>query len=267
MKKQITFLLMIAMSFGACSDYQKLFKSTDIELKYSKAIEYFDKGDFVKATALFDDVSPYFKGTPRSEKLLNYICKSYMGQKDYFSASEYYSTYVKTFPKGQFILESKYMIGYCYYLESPDARLDQTYTFKAITALQDFLDNYPENERTIEAVKLIDELNDKLAYKAFLNSKLYYNLGNYLGNNYEAAVISAQNALRDFPSSIYREDLLMIILESKYQQAVQSIEERKMDRYRNTQDEYYNYINEFPEGKSRKRADEILNQTKKITKD
>jgi outer membrane protein assembly factor BamD len=159
------------------------------------------------------------------------------------------------------------MIGYCFYLDSPDARLDQSSTVKAITALQEFIDLFPENERVKEAIKLIDELTDKLAYKDYLNAKLYFNLGNYMGNNYESAMITAQNSLRKYPASSYREELALIVLESKYQQAVQSVEEKKMDRYRNTIDEYYNFVNEFPDSKLRKQAEKIFNESKKIVKD
>ncbi|HLP06419.1 MAG TPA: outer membrane protein assembly factor BamD [Paludibacter sp.] len=267
MKKVPFILLLSVLFFASCGEYQKLLKSDDPELKYNKAVEYFDKGDFMRASTLFDAVSSYYKGTERSEYVLNYLAKSYLGQKDYFSASEYYKTYVKTYPKGKFVVEAKYMIGYCYYLDSPDTRLDQTSTYDAIASLQEFVDTYPESERVPDANKLLDELNDKLAYKSYLNAKLYYNLGNYMGNNYLSAVIAAQNALKKYPSTKYREELSMIILEAKYQQAVQSVEELKMDRYRNTIDEYYNYINEFPEGKSRKDADKIFNESKKIVKD
>jgi outer membrane protein assembly factor BamD len=159
------------------------------------------------------------------------------------------------------------MIGYCFYKDSPDARLDQTPTYNALSAFQEFIELFPESERVPEANKLIDELTDKLAYKAYLNSKLYYNLGNYLGNNYESSVIAAQNALKNYPSTKYREELSLLVLQSKYEQAVQSFQEKKLDRYRNTVDEYYNYINEFPEGKFRKEADKIFNESKKIVKD
>jgi outer membrane protein assembly factor BamD len=267
MKKYSFFLLLFAFSFYSCSDYQKILKSNDSELKYTKAIAYFDKGDFIEASTLFEDVSADFKGTDRSETVLNYMAKSYMGQKDYGSASEYYRTYVKTYPKGKYVVESKFMIGYCYYLDSPDARLDQTATHSAVSAFQEFLETYPESDRAAEATKLLDEMNDKLAYKAYFNAKLYFNLGNYLGNNYESAVISAQNALKQFPATIYREELSFLILEAKFQQAEQSVELKKLDRYRNTIDEYYNFINEFPSGKFRKKADKIFNESKMIVKD
>jgi len=267
MKTNSFLVLIVVLTLFSCSDYQKLLKSDDAELKYTKAVEYFDKGDFMRASTLFDAIAIYYKGTDRSETVLNYMAKSYMGQKDYYSASEYYKTYVKTYPKGKYVVESKYMIGYCYYLDSPDARLDQSATINALTALQEFLDVYPESDRVSDANKLIEELTNKLAYKAYLNAKLYYNLGNYLGNNYESAVITAQNALKKFPSTSYREELIMLILDSKFEQAVQSIEEKKIERYRNAIDEYYNYINEYPTGKFRKQADIIFNESKKNVKD
>jgi outer membrane protein assembly factor BamD len=267
MKKYPLFLLTVVLLLVSCGDYQKLLKSDDAELKYTKAVEYFDKGDFMRATTLFNDVATYFKGTERSEIVLNYLARSYMGQKDYLTASEYYKTYVKTYPKGKYVVESKFMIGYCYYLDSPDARLDQTATTNAIAALQEFVDIYPESERVPEANKLLDEMTNKLAYKAYLNSKLYFNLGNYMGNNYESCVICSQNALKNYPSTTYREELSMLILEAKYEQAVQSVPDKKTDRYRNTIDEYYNFINEFPNGKFRKQADKIFNESKKIVKE
>ena len=128
-------VLLVAITLFSCSDYQKLLKSDDAELKYNKAVEYFDKGDFMRASTLLDAIATYYKGTDRSETVLNYMAKSYMGQKDYYSASEYYKTYVKTYPKGKFASEAKYMIGYCHYLDSPDPRLDQTETLNALTAL------------------------------------------------------------------------------------------------------------------------------------
>ncbi len=266
--KTIKILFLVAvLTLISCGEYQNLLKSDDAELKYNKAVEYFDKGDFMRSSTLFDAVATYYKGTERSETVLNYLAKANMGQKDYFTASEYYKTYVKTYPKGKYVIESKYMIGYCYYLDSPDARLDQTPTHSAIAALQEFIDVYPESERVPEANKLLDELTNKLAYKSYLNAKLYYNLGNYLGNNYESAVITAQNALKKYTATAYREELIMLILDSKYEQALQSVEEKKIERYRNTIDEYYNYVNEYPTGKFRKQADKIFSETKKIVKD
>jgi len=267
MKKYSYFLFVLLLAFTSCGEYQKLLKSTDAELKYNKAVVYFEKGDFMRAQTLFEDVSFYYRGTEHSELILNYLAKASMGQKDYYSASERYRSYGRSYPKGKFIAESKFMIGYCHYLDSPDPRLDQTATQNAIVAFQEFIDIYPENERVPEAIKHIDEMMDKLAYKGLLNARLYYNMGNYLGNNYEASVVTAQNALKKYPSSKYREDLSVVILEAKYALATQSFQEKLMERYRDALDEYYSFVNEFPNGKHRRQADKIFKEVTKIVKD
>ena len=89
-------------------------------------------------------------------------------------------------------------------------------------------------------------------------SQLYYNLGNYMGNNYESAVIVAKNAIKDYPYSKYKEDLEMLILKARYQEAVNSIEERKAERFREVVDEYYSFINNYPDTDNRQEADNIF---------
>ena len=80
--------------------------------------------------------------------------------------------------------------------------------------------------------------------KEYLSAKLYYNLGNYMGNNYQSCVITAQNALKDYPYTNMREELSILILKAKYELAYYSVEEKKLERYRETVDEYYAFKNE-----------------------
>ncbi|MGC3978853.1 MAG: outer membrane protein assembly factor BamD [Paludibacteraceae bacterium] len=266
MKKYFFPVIVVAYLLASCSQYQKVIKSSDNTLKYDKAVEYFQAKKYTQAIGLFDDITPAFRGTEQSELILNYLAQSYLGQKDYFSASEYYKTYVKSYPRGNFIQEAKYMIGYCYYKDSPDSRLDQEATYKAVDAFQNYLDAYPDSERAKDATKLIEELNNKLAKKYFQNAKLYYNLGTYMGNNYRSAIITAENGLKKYPSNGYREDFLFLILQAKYQEALMSLDEKKEERFQFVIDEYYNYSNEFPQGKYIKEANKILQSAKKSVK-
>ena len=114
---------------------------------------------------------------------------------------------------------------------------------------------------------MIFTLQDKLVMKEYLSAKLYYNLGNYLGNNYQSCVITAQNALRDYPYTNLREDLSILILRAKYEMAVYSVDERQNDRYRETVDEYYAFKNEFPESKYMKEAERIFKASEKVLND
>lgn len=263
MRKHLLHILITLFVLTSCSEYQNLLKSTDPELKYDKAVEYYSNKKYDKAITLFDDVAKYYRNTDRSELIINYLAKAYIEKKDYYTASEYYKTYAKSYPQGRFIQEARYMIAYCYYKDSPDVRLDQTNTVLAINGFQDFINLYPESAQSKDAAKLMDELNDKLAQKELINSDLYYNLGTYMGNNYLSAVITAENALKKYPATKHREDLMIIVLRSKYQQALYSNPELKIERYQSTVDEYYTYMNEFPEGKYVKEAALIFKDSDK----
>ena len=267
MRKFGYIVLLFSVLLTSCGEYQKLLKSRDPEVKYQAALQYFNNKQYVKAQTLLDDVTAYYKGTERSEDVLAYLARCYMGQKAYESASDYYQAYIRNYPKGKYATEAYFQVGHCQYLDSPDARLDQTITKNAITAFQRFVELYPESPYAEQAYTEMSELYDKLALKELKSAQLYYNLGSYLGNNYLSCEIVAKNALKDYPSNIYREDFSWLILQAKYQQMINSFEEKKLDRARETQDEYYNFITEYPESKHRKEAEKMLQQIKKISKE
>ena len=267
MQKNGLFILLFVVLLSGCGEYQKLLKSRDPEEKYQAALRYFNDKQYVKSQTLLDDVSSYYKGTERSEDILAYLARSYMGQKAYESATDYYQAYVRNYPKGKYAAEAYFQVGHCQYLDSPDARLDQAVTRKAIEAFTLFVELYPESPYAEQAYQEMSELYDKLALKELKSAQLYYNLGTYLGNNYLSCEIVAKNALKDYPSNTYQEDFSWLILQAKYQQMVNSFEEKKLERARDTQDEYYNFITEYPNSRHRKEADKMLAQVKKITKD
>ena len=50
----------------------------------------------------------------------------------------------------------------------------------------------------------------------------------------------------------------MLILKARYQEASQSVEEKKADRFREVIDEYYSFVNNYPDSPNRREADNIL---------
>ena len=266
-KKGLFILLLLTVLLTGCGEYQRLLKSRDPEEKYQAALYYFNNKQYVKSQTLLDDVASYYKGTERSEDVLAYLARSYMGQKNYPSATDYYQAYVRNYPKGKYAAEAHFQVGHCQYIESPDARLDQDITHKAIEAYQKFVELFPESPYAEQAYSEMSELYDKLAHKEYLSAKLYYNLGTYLGNNYLSCEIVSKNALKNYPSNKHQEDFSWLILQSKYQQMVNSFEDKMQDRARDAQDEYYNFITEYPSSKHRKEADKILEKIRKVLKE
>jgi len=239
----------MAVLLSSCGEYNKLLKSQDPELKYSYAKKYFNQKKYVKSATLLEEVVQYFRGRSEAEESLYLLAQSYYGQKDYITASEYFKSYYNTYPKGEFTELARFYGAYGLYLDSPDARLDQTQTYEAQSQFLMYLEYYPQSERAKQAQDILFELQEKLAYKEYLSARLYYNLGTYMGNNYQACVITAENALKSYPDTKYREELTYLIVSSKYELALVSIDERLQGRYRDVVDYYYNYMNDFPEGK------------------
>jgi len=273
MKLKFIYLLLVVFSLSACSEYTKVLKNPDIEYRYNFAKKYFEQGKFSRSATILGDLYPVLRGTAYGEEALYLLARSHYGMKDYTSASQYFTTYYKTYPKGQYTELARFYSAYGLYMDSPEPRLDQTRTYKAMEQFQEFIEYYPQSERKDEAQAILFELQEKLAYKELLAVRLYYNLGNYVlgapfpGGNYTSAVITAQNALRTYPFSYHKEDFMFYIIRSKYAMADQSIDEKKELRFRDVIDDYYAYKNEFPDGKYLRQVQKIFESAQKQLKE
>lgn len=267
MRKIILSALLFSLVLASCGEYNKVLKSSDKDYKFEYAKKAFEEKKYLQAATILEDVVKLMKGTDKAEESLYLLGLSYYENKDYATASSYFKTYYTHYPKGKYTELTRFYAGYGYYLDSPEPQLDQSETYKAIEELQKFLDYHPDSDKAPIAQNAIFELQDKLVQKEIDNAQLYYNLGNYLGNNYESAAIVATNALKNYPYTKYKEQLQMIILKARFQEANQSVEEKKEDRFRTVIDEYFSFINDFPDGKNRKEADNIYKIASRYIKD
>lgn len=270
MKKKIGFWLVTVFLLCSCSGFNTLLKSSDYEYKYEAAKEYYTSGKYAKAASLLEELIAIMKGTDKGEESLYMLCMCYYGMGDYSTASHYFITYYNNYPYGIYTEEARFHSGKTLYLDVPEPRLDQTSTVKAIQELQLFLEYYPQSNRRAEIQQMLFDLQDNLVRKEYQSALLYYKLGPYFmnsgtngGNNYISCIITAQNALRDYPYTSLREDLSILILRARYQMALQSVEDKMLERLRDTIDEYYAFKNEFPESKYMKEVEDIM---KDVTK-
>jgi outer membrane protein assembly factor BamD len=266
MKRNIILVVLATLLLSSCGEYNKLLKSTDYDYKYEAAKCYYTAGKYSKAATLLGDIIMQLKGTDKAEESLYMLAMSSYNQEDYVTASHYFTTYYTSYQKGTYSELSRFMSGKALALDTPEPRLDQTNTAKAIQELQAFVDIYPQSKFKNEAQQIIYSLQDKLVTKEFYSAKLYYNLGTYMGNNYSSCIIVAQDALKDYPYTKLREELSILIVRSKYEVAIQSIIDKKTDRYRDAIDECYAFKNEFPESKYTKEVDKIFAEASQTIK-
>lgn len=273
-KRRFLFLLFAPcfLCLVSCSEYSAVLKSTDYEYKYEAAKALYTNGDYRQAAELFGSLLAILKGTSYGEESLYMVGESNMKAKDYESAAMFFKKYYQTYPKGIYMELARYNTGLAMYKQSADVRLDQTSTMEAINEYQTFLDYCPNTTLKEQAQEVIYEMQDKLVLKEYLSAKLYYDLGTYRGNtteggsNYEACVVTAQNALKDYPyaSAELRENLSILVLRAKYLLARHSIEERRMERFRDVIDEYYAFQNDFPESQYMKEANTIFSTSEQV---
>ncbi len=254
---KVALLLIVAVGVVSCGGFSKLLKGNDYDLKYTKALEYYDLKKYDKALQLFEQILPVYKGMDKGEKVLYYYTMCNYLVKDYYVAGYYFRKFVQTYPHSQYSEQSMYLGAYCYYLDSPKPSLDQESTNLAINEFELFLSKYPNTPKKDTCNALLDELRLKLQTKSYNNAYLYYKLGYY-----KAANISLKNSLKDYPDSPFKEDILYYTAKSAYLYADKSIEEKKQERFVNAKSDITDYINAYPSGKYLKDINKMQNNTK-----
>jgi len=275
MKKGIIILSSIAILMCSCaSEFNAVYKYGDQEAKYEYAKEFFARGQFNHAVTLLEELVTMKKGTDEAQECLYMLGMAQYNNQDYQAASETFKKYGSSYPRGIYAEPAAFYVGQSLYQSSPEPRLDQSPTNGAISAYQQFMDLFPDSKLRARAQERLYELYDKLIQKEYLSAELYYNLGGYFGNinsndesNYNASIITAQNALKSYPYCSLREEFMVLIMKSKFQLAENSTQEKRLERYRDAEDECYGFINEFPESKNVATAEKYIAKCKKVIKD
>ena len=265
----------MALLLSSCAgELNKVFKSQDYDYRYEYAKQLFAEGKYTQTVALLEEMVTMLKGGDYAQESLYMLAMAQYMSRDFESASMTFKKYSTSYPKGIYAEKASFYVGESLFESAPEPRLDQTPTIGAINAYQQFLDQFPDSKLREEAQNKLFELQDKLIMKEYLSAKLYFNLGGYFGNinannesNYTACIITAQNALKSYPFTDLREDFSVLIMKSKFQLAENSSEEKRLDRYRDAEDECYGFLNEFPESENASTAELYIAKCKKITKD
>jgi len=257
-KHLIILVFVAAIGMAGCkSRFEKLRASNDVKKKYQEAIRLYNKRDYSKALVLFEDLSQKYRGRAEAEDLNYYYSYTLYRLSDYTTARYQFKSFAETYPASKNAEEARYMSAYCYYLEAPSFSLDQENTYKAIDALQLFINLYPTSERATAASKYIADLRNRLEDKAFENARMYLTTGPSNVDNYRAAVIALKNAQRDFPDIKYAEEMDFLMIKAQYLYAKNSYTVRQEDRYNEALALYDEFTDNHPDSKFSKDAKQL----------
>lgn len=234
-----------------------LLKSGQPELIYSKALEYYQKEKWQRASTLFEGVQHYYTGSSREDSISFFNARCKYKNRDFDTASTLLDDFRRKFGRSAFIEDAEGMYALCFYYLSPGPSHDQTMTGHALIAINEFMSRYPQSDRVENFRKINTELTERLHEKAYLNAYTYYKTGKY-----KSAIVAFKNALKQYPESKRREEIMYLIVDSGYRLASNSISEKQTDRYLSMLDSYLSFKEEFPESTHIKSLDRMAQQAR-----
>ncbi|MGS0747808.1 outer membrane protein assembly factor BamD [Halpernia sp. GG3] len=228
MKKYIIIILALFV-VSSCNKLQdQAMKSADKEFILKVANQKFEQKKWKDALVLYDRVANLVAGTDELQTIAYKTAYANYYDKNYRLAGHQFKNFAVRYTDDPRREEAAYLSALCYYQDSQEYNLDQTSTTAAINELQDFLNTYPNSERSKNIGQLIDELSYKLEFKAYENARQYFKMADY-----KAANVTFENVLNDFPATKLKPKITDYIMRSRYQLAMNSIYDLKSDRIDN----------------------------------
>ncbi len=251
-------LLVAASGLQSCkSQYDVILESTDLDLKYKAAFDYFNAGKYARSAAVFESLTLLTNGTERHDTVLYYLGLSNYSFKDYYTAETNFDQYLSNFPQGAFAENADFLRIDCLYRNTLRYELDQTPTYTAITAMAEYLRAHPTGANADILRHRMEELGERLDRKAFEGAKLYYKM-----EDYKAARVALRNVLKEDADNVYREDILYYTAMASYKFAEMSVPSKQKERFLVFQDDYLNFVGEYPESNYRKELDVLYDKVK-----
>ncbi len=263
--KHIFKIFFIIIFFASCSEYQKALKSEDSAVKIKSANEMYEKGKYTKAIRLYEQLESEYRGKPQGERLFYMFAQSYYKTEQYNLAGYKFEIFVSGYPKSDKLEEASFLGAKCYSYLSPKYSLDQVDTEKGISKMQNFINTYPNSTYLEEANIIVKTLREKIEKKTFENAIIYNKIARYSADH-NAAMISIDNFLSDFPGTPYQEEALFYKFDSAYKLAINSVESKKKERLLNAKKAYDAILKFKKETKFKMQMDTMLSEIDKELK-
>lgn len=239
-------------------NFEKIRMNPNVDFRYDKAFEYYNKGEYQKSQYLFEDLMGLIKLSERAENVYYKYAQTHFKLKNFVSSSYYFKQFYNTFPNSAFAEEGLFLSAESFEKLSPNSRLTQDDSNKAIEGYQLFVNTFPGSERVSISNEKIDKMRKKLEEKDLENSKGYFRRRDYI-----AAVQGFRNLLVDFPDTKNAEFIRYMIVKSDFYYAKESILSKQIDRYKIVTSEVELFKRKHPKSQYLKEVEsyfEISNQ-------
>jgi len=252
-----TLLLLTVATFAliSCRSQDLIRPGDTLEVAFEKAKSQYDQGDWTDAARAFETVVSIGRGTDLGQEAQFLLAESYYNNRRYLIAASEYQRYSTFYPRSERRDKADYKEALSYYNLSPRYKLDQSYTNKAIELFRLFNSRYPDSDFVDDSSEKISELRNKLARKKYEAARFYIRT-----NRYEAGIVYHDLILDKYPETEWAEKALVEKIESYILYADNSVRSRQKERYQKAVDSYETYLQLFPRGEQRSRAEDLFDQ-------
>lgn len=252
-----TFFIVViaAMALVSCRSKELIRPGDSLEVAYEKALNQYENENYTEAANAFETVISIGRGTDIGQNAQFYLAESHYKNRRYLVAASEYNRYVQFYPNTPRRQEAEFKESLCYYNLSPRYRLDQSYTEQAIDGFRLYRSRYPDSERSEEAAEYIAELREKLARRDYNAAEFYMRT-----DRYKSAAIYHDLVIDRFPETSWAEKALVRQIEAYVLYAERSVQRRQEERFEQALESYSTYLQLFPQGENRSRAEELYDR-------
>ena len=191
MKKRYFIILFTSLIITSCSSTKP--EEVDLQKQFDRATNYLEKKRYMRAQEEFNSVAIRGLHTDLGDDAQFYLGESYFLNKEYILAIAEYDRLIRRMGFSEYIQKARWRICQCYVEQSPKYYHEQSSTERALSKLQEFLDDYPNTEFHEEALTTITNMRNKLATKLYESGRLYVKM-----EEYASAIITYEDLLANY---------------------------------------------------------------------
>lgn len=190
----------------ACSGNDPV-EELDFETRFNRGKKYLEDEKYLKAQGEFKYIVISGAHTEWGDDAMFYLGESYFQNEEYLLAISEFDRLIRRLRYSPYVEKARWRICQSYVEESPKYYHDQAYTEKALSKLQEFLDDYPKSDYRDDAENTIVQLRKKLAKKLYETGILYIKL-----SAYDSAVMALEELLESYYDTEYAEKAYVEII-------------------------------------------------------
>ncbi|WP_279477592.1 outer membrane protein assembly factor BamD [Aureimonas sp. SK2] len=181
------------------------------DVLYNQGLANLENGRLKEAAAKFEAIDRQHPYSEFARKAL--VMRAFASYRtgDYDEAVASARRYLSLYPGSDDAAYAQYIIGLSYFRQMPDVTRDQTDTGRAVQAMQEVVDRYPDSEYAEDARTKLRIAKDQLGGKEMQVGRYYQERREYI-----AAINRFKNVVDTYPDTRHVEEALARLTESYY---------------------------------------------------